>query len=100
MAKKQAGQTMPASEKIVDVNNFTRRVEKKAYELYEKRGSEWGHDWDDWFEAQRRVEAETNTVDKDCIRSESFYKASHRTNPFPADIDLQKINTSPFVKDF
>ncbi len=31
-------------------------VEKKAYDLYEKRGREHGRDQDDWFEAQKLVE--------------------------------------------
>jgi hypothetical protein len=33
-----------------------------------------------WFEAQKMVEAEMNTVDRDCIRSEILYKVSHRSN--------------------
>jgi hypothetical protein len=83
---------------IANSNNFTQRVEKKAYELFAKRGFNNGHDWEDWFEAQREVESEINMVDKDCIRSESFYKASHRSNPLPSDIDTKKINTNPFTK--
>lgn len=31
------------------------RIEKKAYELYEYRGCAHGHDWEDWFEAERIV---------------------------------------------
>jgi len=65
---------------------FERRVEKRAYELFEKRGFESGHDWDDWFEAEKAVEAEMNIVDRDCIRSENFYKASHRSSPAPSGI--------------
>lgn len=42
----------------VDFNAFARRVEKKAYELYTKRGCQDGRAWDDWFEAQRIVEEE------------------------------------------
>src|ERR1700722_3757201 len=84
----------------VDANNFTQRVERQAYELYAKRGFEFGHEWDDWFEAEKIVEAEMSTVDRDCIRSESFYKATHRPSPLPSDIDVQKFNTSPVLKDF
>ncbi len=93
-------QAVPGGNKIIDANNFTYNVEKKAYELYVKRGFKLGRDWDDWFEAQKTVEAEMNSVDKDCIRSENFYKASHRLNPLPSDIDMQKSNISPFVNDF
>ncbi|MCR4336727.1 MAG: DUF2934 domain-containing protein [Candidatus Omnitrophica bacterium] len=46
------------SEKRVDANVFAQRVEKKAYELYQKRGCQDGNDWNDWFEAEKEVEAE------------------------------------------
>jgi len=29
------------------------RIEKLAYELYERRGGQDGHDWQDWLEAER-----------------------------------------------
>lgn len=29
------------------------RIDKLAYELYERRGAEDGHDWQDWLEAER-----------------------------------------------
>jgi hypothetical protein len=35
----------------------TERVEKKAYEFYEKRGRQHGRDFDDWLEAEKIVEA-------------------------------------------
>ena len=31
------------------------RVAEKAYELFERRGGEHGHDVDDWLEAERCV---------------------------------------------
>jgi hypothetical protein len=30
-------------------------VERRAYELYERRGGELGHDLDDWYEAEREL---------------------------------------------
>jgi Protein of unknown function (DUF2934) len=30
-------------------------VERRAYELYEQRGREDGHDWDDWLQAEREM---------------------------------------------
>lgn len=30
-------------------------IGKKAYELYERRGKEHGHDLDDWLEAEKFV---------------------------------------------
>ena len=30
-------------------------IARRAYELYEERGREDGHDWDDWFRAERET---------------------------------------------
>jgi Protein of unknown function (DUF2934) len=30
-------------------------VRRRAYALYEERGGEQGHDWDDWFRAEQEV---------------------------------------------
>jgi DUF2934 family protein len=30
-------------------------IERRAYELYEQRGREEGHDWDDWLQAEREM---------------------------------------------
>ena len=40
---------------------YIQMVEKKAYDLYEKRGCEHGYDLEDWFEAERLVEDELCT---------------------------------------
>src|SRR5882672_1835506 len=32
-------------------------IERRAYELYEERGREGGHDWEDWFQAERELES-------------------------------------------
>ena len=45
-------------ERGIDFKEYVNRVEKKAYELYEKRGCENGRDWEDWFEAKRIIEDE------------------------------------------
>ena len=39
-------------------NAYIQLVEKKAYELYEKRGCGHGRDMEDWLEAQKLVEDE------------------------------------------
>ena len=31
-------------------------IARRAYELYEERGREDGHDWDDWFRAERETQ--------------------------------------------
>lgn len=37
----------------VDEKSLHQIIEKKAYEIYEKRGKEHGKDIDDWLEAER-----------------------------------------------
>jgi len=41
-----------------DETEFRHRVEQKAYELFQRRGSEPGHDVEDWLEAERLVRIE------------------------------------------
>jgi len=36
---------------------YSEKVTKKAYELYQKRGAKPGHDKEDWYEAERLVRA-------------------------------------------
>jgi len=45
-------------EKGVKANVYEQRVEKKAYEIYENRGCQGGHDCEDWLEAEKIIEAE------------------------------------------
>jgi len=33
-------------------------IQEKAYELYERRGRISGHEWEDWFEAEKMVKRE------------------------------------------
>ncbi len=54
----KAARAKTETKKFVEANVFAQRVEKKAYELYEKRGCQNGHDCDDWFEAEKIVETE------------------------------------------
>jgi len=81
---------MVQNEKIDDEISYLHRVEKKAHEFYERRGREQGHDWQDWFEAERIIEKRTSPVEKDCIRSEVFYELSHRAMEIPSEMDTRK----------
>jgi len=36
-------------------DDITKLIEKKAYELYEKRGRKSGHSLNDWLEAERII---------------------------------------------
>jgi hypothetical protein len=38
--------------------DFQERVSQKAYELFQRRGGEPGHDLEDWLEAERLIRAE------------------------------------------
>jgi len=52
--KKQTAQ----NEKPVNAKVYAQLVEKKAFELYERKGCQNGCDLDDWLEAERAVEKE------------------------------------------
>ena len=44
-------------------------IERKAYEIYEQRGCEDGHAEEDWFEAERELNAQIATDESDKSRS-------------------------------
>ena len=44
-----------SSNPAMSKDDLSKLVEKKAYELYEKRGKKAGHSMDDWLEAERIV---------------------------------------------
>lgn len=48
----------PDNEKRVSREEFMQLVQKKAYEIYEKRGCKSGNDLEDWLNAERLVKEE------------------------------------------
>lgn len=40
-------------------DNRAEDIRRRAFELYEQRGREDGHDWDDWFQAEHEIDAST-----------------------------------------
>jgi hypothetical protein len=40
------------------------KITQKAFELYQKRGCEPGHELDDWLEAERLVDRETQSTSR------------------------------------
>ena len=40
--------------------DLQKRIEEKAYELYERRGYSHGNDLADWLEAERMIKAQDN----------------------------------------
>lgn len=53
-------QSPPAIQEAPSFSNveFYARVARKAYDLFERRGREEGHDVEDWLEAERLVKDE------------------------------------------
>ena len=43
----------------ISLEELYRKVQQKAYELYEKRGCSLGYECQDWLEAERLIEAES-----------------------------------------
>jgi Protein of unknown function (DUF2934) len=53
---KQQEPTLPTSpEPLPSVEQLQELIRKRAYELYEQRGREEGHDLDDWIAAEFEV---------------------------------------------
>lgn len=42
--------------------NTQDQIRQRAYELYEQRGREDGHDWDDWLKAESEVNREAKAI--------------------------------------
>jgi hypothetical protein len=60
---KEESSSKPPAKKLADAVHlsetlFQERVAQKAYELFQRRGGEPGHDMEDWLEAERLVRAE------------------------------------------
>ena len=41
----------------IDPSIIEERIRARAYELFEERGREEGHDWEDWFRAEEEITA-------------------------------------------
>lgn len=58
--KKNALKAVP-TDSVVDNQAIYEIIAKKAYELYEKRGGQPGHDLEDWLEAEQSILSEEKT---------------------------------------
>ena len=38
-----------------DVDCLPKLIRERAYQIYEARGCEPGHEWEDWFRAEREI---------------------------------------------
>lgn len=52
--RKQTSSTK-VSQKSLSQEQLMEKIQKVAYELYEKRGRSPGNEWVDWFDAERQV---------------------------------------------
>lgn len=56
---KNAGSETEDVDRSVPVEEQLEKIRRRAFELYEARGREEGHDLEDWLEAEAEVAADT-----------------------------------------
>lgn len=39
----------------IDLRTYINELNRRAFEIYQQKGSTHGHDWEDWFQAERDV---------------------------------------------
>lgn len=39
----------------VDLRTYINELNRRAYEIFQQKGSTHGHDWDDWFQAEKDI---------------------------------------------
>ena len=57
---KDMPQAAPKTKTSINLKELFSRIEKRAYEIYQKRGHSSGSDLNDWLEAERQVKRELN----------------------------------------
>lgn len=45
-----------------EIQQIQEQIRQRAYELYEARGCEEGHEWDDWFQAEAEITHKAKTA--------------------------------------
>ena len=50
-------------------------IARRAYQLYEERGGEHGHDWQDWLEAERELRQFLDDVVRKILMAEGVHAA-------------------------
>jgi len=53
VAKTEA--TAPRTTPKIDLRTYVNELNRRAYEIFQQKGSSHGHDWDDWFQAEKEV---------------------------------------------
>jgi HSP20 family protein len=65
-------------------------IARRAYELFEKRGGEHGHDWEDWFRAESELLRPVSVS-----MSESDDRISVRANVLGFEGNELKVSVEP-----
>jgi HSP20 family molecular chaperone IbpA len=65
-------------------------IARRAYELFQMRNGEHGHDWEDWFQAESELLRPVSTT-----VSESADRLSIRANVFGFEADEIKVSIEP-----
>ncbi len=66
-------------------------IARRAYELFEQRGAEHGHDWEDWFRAESELLRPVSVA-----ISESSQRISVRVNVLGFDATELKLSIEPW----
>lgn len=45
----------PRTTPKIDLRTYINELNRRAYEIFQQRGSTHGHDWEDWFQAEQEV---------------------------------------------
>ena len=64
---------------------FDERIARKAYELYEQRGRQHGHELEDWLEAERIILAEMKA------QIAKLTNTARRNKPSPEHSSLKTV---------
>lgn len=57
VAKRRANKPRQSTKKTISPEAMHEMIQKKAYELFEKRGYSQGSEWSDWLEAEKIIKS-------------------------------------------
>lgn len=91
-APKPAVRLNPArpSEVEWEIQQIENQIARRAYELFQVRGCEHGHDWEDWFRAESELLRPVSVA-----ISESSQRVSVRINVFGFEAGELKVGVEP-----
>ena len=73
-----------------EIQQIENQILRRAYELFEARGCEHGHDWEDWFRAESELLRPVSVA-----LSESSERISVRVNVFGFEAGQLKVSVAP-----